>query len=244
MDSYSIEIRPPFSPPSEDARLVIFTDGYIHEEMPDVREHLVACSKYSSTHRVYLVSGLFVLDDRLYLCLFGRDGLPIFRQPALYLPATVRGRLISGDRVEVVHTELGNICLCVDEDVLHPQVFRAAALKGADLAICIQRADDPVEDSPERLMCTAWNAAQSNNIYVINHSASGSAVCCPAPLTRAGDGYLVRRTPDPTPTRDQTEQMVRFGLNMPRLDEIRNRFELMENINTQLVVRYSDELGR
>lgn len=60
-------------------------------------------------------------------------------------------------------------------------------------------------------------------------------VCCPAPVTRAGDGYLVRRT-DALP--------VRFALNMERLDEIRARFELMEQINPALVENYAAELGR
>ena len=51
----------------------------------------------------------------------------------------------------------------------------------------------------------------------------------------AGDGYLVRRT-DALP--------VRFALNMERLDEIRARFELMEQINPALVENYAAELGR
>lgn len=37
---------------------------------------------------------------------------------------------------------------------------------------------------------------------------------------------------------------VRFALNMERLDEIRARFELMEQINPALVENYAAELGR
>lgn len=57
----------------------------------------------------------------------------------------------------------------------------------------------------------------------------------PRPSPAPGDGYLVRRT-DALP--------VRFALNMERLDEIRARFELMEQINPALVENYAAELGR
>lgn len=110
-----------------------------------------------------------------------------------------------------MHTELGNLFLCVDADIYHPQVLRTAALKGADAVLSVQCLD-PAEETPERVLCTVWNAAQSNNVYVANFAAGGAVVCCPAPVTRAGDGYLVRRT-DALP--------VRFALNMERLDEIR-----------------------
>ena len=233
MELFPIEIRPPFQPPSEDAKLVLLADGGIHFDGADLRRHLSRCVRYAREHRVHLVSGLFVHEGNLCLCLLGPDGQALCRQPALHLSLPLRGALRPGERAEVVHTELGNLFLCVDADIYHPQVLRTAALKGADAVLSVQCLD-PAEETPERVLCTVWNAAQSNNVYVANFAAGGAVVCCPAPVTRAGDGYLVRRT-DALP--------VRFALNMERLDEIRARFELMEQINPALVENYAAELG-
>ena len=234
MELFPAELRPSFSPPSPDARLVLFADGDIRSELPEVGAYLSRCAQYAARHRVHLVTGLFIHDGNLCLCLLGPDGMPLCRQPAIQPPMPLRPSLRPGDRIEVVHTELGNLCLLVDADIFYPQVARAAALKGADVLLSIQHLD-PAEETPHRLLCSAWNAAQSNNLYVVNYSAGCATVCCPAPVTRARDGYLVRRT---------GTFPLRFGLNTDRLDEIREGFQLMESINTGLVQNYAAELGR
>ena len=103
-----------------------------------------------------------------------------------------------------MHTELGNLFLCVDADIYHPQALRTAALKRADAVLSVQCLD-PAQETPERVLCTVWNAATRNNVYVAIFAAGGAVVGCPAPVTRAGDGDLVRRT-DALP--------VRFALNI------------------------------
>ena len=124
--------------------------------------------------------------------------------------------------------------LCVDCDINDPRVLRAAALKGADVALSVQ-ALDPVQDAGERLLRTVWSGAQGNNLYVVNIAAGSAAVACPAGVTRAGDGYLIRQT---------SSFPVRFGLNMARLDEIRRGLRLLEQINPALIANYEAELGR
>ena len=170
MELFPIEIRPPFQPPSEDAKLVLLADGGIHFDGADLRRHLSRCVRYAREHRVHLVSGLFVHEGNLCLCLLGPDGQALCRQPALHLSLPLRGALRPGERAEVVHTELGNLFLCVDADIYHPQVLRTAALKGADAVLSVQCLD-PAEETPERVLCTVWNAAQSNNVYVANFAA-------------------------------------------------------------------------
>ncbi|MEM1484624.1 nitrilase-related carbon-nitrogen hydrolase [Oscillospiraceae bacterium PP1C4] len=234
MDSFITEVLSPFHAPSADARLVIFADETIHSLKPNLKEYLLRCAEYAKSHQVYLTTGLLVHNRNLCLCLLNPQGKIICRQPAVHLAMSLRSMLDPADELTVVHTELGNLYLCVDADIYHPQTVRAAALKGADAVISIQHID-PVDDTPERLMCSVWNAAQTNNIYVVNFSGNHCTVACPAPLTRSRDGYLVRQTPT-IPTR--------FGLNMARLDEIRRDFNIMETINTQLVQNYADELGR
>lgn len=235
MDSFYCEILPYFQSPSPDARLVFFCDEeIIHSSRLAVHKHLQLCSEYAQKHSLYLVSGLLEHNENLCLCLFGPDGRMLCRQPALHLSMAMAARIKPGDRMQVTHTQLGNLALCVDVDVFHPQCARAAALKGADLLLSVQHLD-PVDDTPERLMCSVWNAAQTNNLYVINLSGRSTTVTCPAPLTRHQDGYLVRRT-SCVPTR--------FALNVDRLDEVRAGFPLLERVNTQLMQGHAQELRR
>lgn len=235
MESFFCEVIAYFHhAPSPDARMVLFTDEEIHSRRLDVEKHLQLCAEYAAKFEVLVVSALTVHEKNLCLFLFGTDGKLLCRQPAIHLSMALRGQLEPASQVHVAHTALGNIALCVDVDTLHPQVARTAALKGADLLISIQYLD-PVDDTPERLMCSVWNIAQSNNLYVINLSGNSCTVTCPAPLTRAQDGYLVRRT-SVVPTR--------FGINLDRLDEVRAQFSLLENINGGLVRSHSDELKR
>ena len=84
-------------------------------------------------------------------------------------------------------------------------------------------------------MSSIWNAAQTNNYYVVGLMSSSCAVACPAPLTRNKDGYLVKRTHN---------LPLRFGLNLERLDDVRSHFQIVEGINNRLVQNYAEDLGR
>ena len=233
MNLFAAEIQPWLQPPSGDVQLVLFADEQLHLDEPDVKRHIAGCVKYARQYSVHLVSGLFALDGCLCLALFSPKGDPLCLQKAIHLALPLRHSLHTGERVEVVNTPLGNLCLCVDVDIFCPEVARTAALKGADILLSIQHLD-PVDDTHERLMSSVWNAAQSNNLYVVNYSVGGATVACPAPLTRARDGYQLRRVPG---------LPVRFGMNIDKLDEIRSNLQLMENINTTLIQNYSAELG-
>lgn len=96
MELFPIEIRPPFQPPSEDAKLVLLADGGIHFDGADLRRHLSRCVRYAREHRVHLVSGLFVHEGNLCLCLLGPDGQALCRQPALHLSLPLRARCARG----------------------------------------------------------------------------------------------------------------------------------------------------
>lgn len=223
-----------WEPPSEDTRLVLLTDDTVHTGRKDVGSHLLCCADYAKEHQVWLVSGLVVNQDNLCLVLFGPDGSALCRQPAIHLALPMKGTLKPADQVQVIHTKIGNLYLCVDADILHPETLRAAALKGADIVINIQHLD-PVDDTPQRLMSSIWNAAQTNNYYVVGLMSSSCAVACPAPLTRNKDGYLVKRTHN---------LPLRFGLNLERLDDVRSHFQIVEGINNRLVQNYAEDLGR
>lgn len=234
MENFFTEVVAYLQPPSSDARLVAFAGDEIRESKADVNKHMLQCAAYAKRHEVYLISGLVVHDNHLCLCLIGPTGELVCCQGANQLSMALRGRLTPAAKQQVVQTELGNLTLCVDTDIYYPQVLRAAALKGADVAVSVQHLE-PGEDSPSRLMASVWNAAQTNNLYVMNLSGNACTVTCPAPLTRNRDGYIVRRT-SLVPTR--------FGFNMRRLDEVRAGLPLLENLNTRLVQNYQEELKR
>lgn len=234
MENFFMEVVASLQPPSSDARLVAFADGTIREAKAEVHKHLEQCVAYAKRHQVYLVTGLIVHDGNLCLCLISPAGELVCRQAANQLSDTLRSRLAAGSVQHVIQTELCNLTLCVDADIYFPQVLRAASLKGADVAISIQRLD-PGEDTSARLMGSVWNASQTNNLYVMNLAANGCTVTCPSPLTRNRDGYLVRRT---------SVVPVRFGFNTRRLDEVRARFPLLESLNTRMVKNYEEQLKR
>ena len=234
MDLFAAEIQPPFQPPSNsEVQLVLFAEDGVHADLAETGEYLSRCAHYAIRHKLYLATGLFLYDSTLCICLLGPDGMPVLRQGSICPPAQGEGGQ-TADRVEVVPTRLGNLCLCVGEDILHPQVLRAAALKGADLVLAVQQLD-PAAETPCMRLFSAWDAAQTNNLYVIHYAAGKVSVCCPAGVTRAGDGWLVRPT-DGLP--------VHFGLNMARLDEVRQQFQLLEGLNPELAQHYAMELGR
>ncbi len=233
MDSFITEILPPFQAPSRDARLVLFADETIRRDRTEVARQLHQYTQYAAKYGVFLISGLLELDSNLCLCMFGPKGEPVLRQPALHLSLPLRTELTPASGIELARTELGSFYLCVDADILHPQTVRAAALKGADVVFSVQHID-PVDETPERIMGSVWNAAQTNNLYVVNLSGRSVTVCCPAPVTRAGDGYLVRHT---------GSAPCRFGLNLERLDQVREGFPVMERMNASLIQNYAEELG-
>lgn len=234
MENVVSEVVKPWEPPSSDTRLVLLADDTVHTGRSDVGSHLQTCADYAKEHKVWLVSGLIVNQDNLCLVLFGPDGSALCSQAAIHLALPMKGTLKPVNQVQVIHTKIGNIYLCVDADILHPQTLRAAALKGADIVISIQHLD-PVDDTPQRLMSSIWNAAQTNNYYVVGLMSASCAVACPAPLTRNKDGYLVKRTHN---------LPLRFGLNLERLDDVRSHFQIIECINNQLVQKYAKDLGR
>ena len=234
MESFITEILPPFQAPSRDARLVLFTDEAIRRDRAEVARQLHQYTQYTAKYGVYLISGLLELDGNLCLCMFGPKGEPVLRQPALHLSLPLRtAGLAAASEIELARTELGSFYLCVDTDILHPQTVRTAALKGADVVFSVQHID-PVTETSGRIMDSVWNAAQTNNLYVVNLSGGARTVCCPAPVTRAGDGYLVRHTGN---------SPCRFGLNLERLDQVREGFPVMERMNASLIQNYAEELG-
>lgn len=236
MDIVRAEITGALQPPVSKTDLVIFSDNdIIHSSKLAVYKHLQLCSEYAQSRRVFLVSCLFVKDHKLCLALFDDEGREICRQGALYLtPRWITQGIVPDDTVRVTPTKLGHIALSVDGDITRPQTARAAALKGADIIIC-SRQLDPAENTPELTMRTFWDGAQTNGLYLVGLTGTSAVVTCPAPLTRARDGFLIRRT---------STLPLCFGLNFDRLEQVRQRFAVIEQLNSDCAGKYQRELRR
>ena len=216
MEPLVVEILPLTRAPSSDAGLVLIEGATSLIADPEaVRRHLLTCASYAKKYTVCLLSGLFLLEDALCLCLFGPDGLPVDRQGALWGAMALQGRTQPGQEATILDTPFGRVFLCVDEDIRDQRVLRTAALKGAGLVLSV-RMMDVAEDTVEELYQTACR------------------VCCPAPLTRAQDGFLVRRETN----------IGRFILNFDRLDEVRQQLPLLDALNTEVFLHHQNELGR
>lgn len=231
MHPFSAQALTPFGAPDRDVQLVIFFGDQVIHLSP---EYLERCRTYAVSHKVFLVSELGLAQKSLCLYMFSPQGEIVCRQAALYPVMPFSGALEPGETVQITHTSLGNFCLCVDEDIHRPQVLRTAALKGADIAISMRRPGLNAESAPTRLLQTVWNGAQSNELYVVGLDTTGLTVCCPAAMTRAKDGWLLRQSPPP----------VRFGLNIGRLDTHRHHNGLAEYLPVQIVENHFDLLRR
>lgn len=234
MNPSLIELTGLLQPPAKDTVMVLFADDTLRGTKSDSHKHLQQCTAYAKQYKVYLVTGLFVHDENLCLCLIGPSGELLCRQGASQLSERLSAKLRPSLTQYVTQTPLGAIALCVDADIYFPQVLRTVARKGADIVISIQQVQEDIDPSV-RLKATVWNAAQTNNLYVVNLSANGCVVACPAAVTRNRDGYLVRRT---------SIVPIRFGLSLQKLAEVRARVPIMEALNTDLIKTHEEALGR
>lgn len=111
-------------------------------------------------------SSRFVVNNILYLCLFSPKGEVLGIQGATHRNLYNQAELSQYDKIEPIQTPIGNIFLCVDVDIYHPQVLRIARMKGAQIVIASQFIDS-YQLSRHMLTTGIWNAAQSNGVYVV-----------------------------------------------------------------------------
>ena len=183
-------ITPPFGKIKPLSDLVVFSDvkSYIPEW--DTPDYLNACRKYAMKNNVYLVPSRFVVNNILYLCLFSPKGEVLGIQGATHRNLYNQAELSQYDKIEPIQTPIGNIFLCVDVDIYHPQVLRIARMKGAQIVIASQFIDS-YQLSRHMLTTGTWNAAPSNGVSVVGCCNCFSAVAAPCCLTQDESGYLV-----------------------------------------------------
>lgn len=193
MSKFPICFCAPFSRPRRPAELVVFCDSRPFVLQQEVRGYLKGAMDYARAHSVYLVTERFVMQRRLCLCLISPDGKPLGIQKATHLNILYQDVMAADRTISLFDTAFGRLFLCVDVDVFYPEVMRAAALKGADIAICSQFIE-LYDFNLSRIMSGCWDMAQQNQLMVAAAVNQSACVCMPCPATADESGFVLPLT--------------------------------------------------
>lgn len=224
----------PFKRPPEGAQLVLLSQGKPAIPERQTRQYLSHAIQYAQQFGVYLLTGRFVLEHRLCLCLLSPEGKALALQKALHLNLLHSAQLLPETAVTVTDTPFGRVFLAVDVDIYHQEVLRAAALQGADLVLCSQHFDNG-DLSTQRLVLGGWSAAQQNAMAVITTYTGGSSIALPAPVTTERSGYML-------PPSDEYPRI--FQLDMQKLAIFRDRHNPLLYLPEGLVTQHTGLLAR
>ena len=178
MELFPIEIRPPFQPPSEDAKLVLLADGGI----PFLTARTCAatcrgaCAMPGSTASTSSGAAFSCTRGTSASACSGPTGRGrSAASPPCTSPSRCGARCARGSGPRSCTPSWETSSSASTRTSTTRRSSWTAALKGADAVLSVQCLD-PAEETPERVLCTVWNAAQSNNVYVANFAAGGAVV--------------------------------------------------------------------
>ena len=176
--------------PARGTGLTVLHADKPYMEEPLTPRYLIRCREYALTHGVYLIPSRFVLRGFLCLCLLSPKGELIGIQRATHLNLSMTEIRKRTSNIEVFDTGVGRIFLAVDTDIYHPELLRAAKRMGAQVVVSSQYIS-AFEYSSRHLLRGAYNAAQSNGLYVINTNGSTCSIAAPRQATPDQSGYLL-----------------------------------------------------
>ena len=223
-----------FEKPKALTDLVIFSDERPMLPSGDLASYLRYCSNYAREYQVYLVPHRFVINNQLTLCLFDPQGEIVGYQAALHRHMPSQNRLEQGDDINIMQTPIGNLFLCVDCDIYHPEILRLAKLKGADLIISSQYIA-PNDLKPRRITSGIWNAAQQQGVYVVGCSNVFCAVAAPWEICPDGSGFLIQ---------PEASSQLFCKLYFNKLERCTMGGNLASKLNEKLCQRYASLLGQ
>lgn len=190
MTELALSVAEPFSSPAWGSNFVVFTSeagAVIPETL--TKAYLNRACRYARHHAVHLVPERFMLLGYQCMCLIAPTGEVVGAQKGLYLNLANRiGK--RGTALEIFGTPFGEILLCVDADIYHPEISRFASDMGAKYIICSQYITK-AEYGSHLVVSGCWNASQLGRMYVIGVSGQFNCVCAPIPISLRGDGFIV-----------------------------------------------------
>ena len=180
----------PFTAPAaEDCTLVVFKNGesVVTPEYEEI--FITSCQKYAQKYHVYLATCLFTMEEYLCMALLSPEGEILGIQRATHLNLDDLQKYRVYDALEPVTTPIGKIFLCVDVDILRPEVLRTAIFEGCDFIISSQMF--PLQEfSEERILFGARSGAVTNRIPIIHVTPFSAALAVPPELTSDNSGFL------------------------------------------------------
>ena len=210
MNVLHLSIGEPFTSPAWGANFMVFSCAEGACILEDAAtDYLARACRYAEHHKVYLVPERFILKDYHSMCLISPEGTVIGAQKAVFRNLSGAKTKRSG-KINVLETEFGNIFLCVDVDIYHPEVPRIAKAMGASYLICSQFISEH-DYNAGMVTQGVWNASQCGGMFVVGVSNQYNCVCAPRRLTPNDDGFVVTpRLKMPIRADMRAEQLTRL----------------------------------
>jgi len=235
MNSLTAAIADPDLGQEPAARLIVFPGANAAtvraREVETLHARAAATARRSAA---YVVPGLYLKNERLWLSLVAPDGALVLEQPATHLNRTWAGDLTRGDEITPAETPFGRLALIPDVDVYKGEVLRIAALQGAEIAVSVQ-VIRPEDYSGEMVLAGAWQQAQQNCLYIVSTSGRHACLVGPCEASPDGSGFLTRPG-DPLPQRAEFSAEKRLAAY--------RSFPVFQSLNPRLYRNHLDELCR
>lgn len=211
-----------------EAKLVAFPEGYPGPYSGPVNYSPVnSLSKLAREHGVFISAG-YVKDagnDNYFIIhtLIDDGGQQLFEYHRVQLtPKAVNDVLLNGkvaipgDKLEVVHTKLGNIGMIICSEIYSTELSRILALKGAD--IILAPVGGMIYELSNTWKTVAWTRAIENLVYtIINQNLYGME-----------DGIAQISGPENILGELRTEGILYADLDLQRLSWLRSHDESLD----------------
>ena len=201
----------------------------------------------AATHRLYIVAGIAERDGpALYnaAVVLGPDGF-VGRYRKNHLWAAENLFFEPGNLgVPVFHTAIGRVAVAICYDIWFPEIFRLAALQGADL-LCVPTNWVPMPEQPGSLPVMAnilaMGGAHANSMFVAAADRVGTERSQPF----LGRSLIVSHTGWPVagPASADREEMVLAEINLSDARRKRNWNEFNQVLRDRRTDLYAEMLG-
>ena len=206
-----------------------------------------AWSEAAARHNMHIVAGIAESDHRaLYnaAVVIGPEGvIGTYRKNHLW--ATENLYFEPGNLgVPVFHTEIGRIAAAVCYDIWFPEVFRMAALQGADI-LCVPTNWVPMPEQPEKLPkmsnILAMAGAHTSSMFVAAADRVGTERGQPF----IGNSLVVNYTGWPLagPASEDREEMLIADANLSDARRKRNWNDFNQVLRDRRIDLYAEDLG-
>ncbi len=218
----------------------------LSEEIPD-GPTCRAWAKAAARHKLHLVAGIAERDGRAVYnaaVVIGPQGyIGTYRKNHLWAAENLffePGNL----GVPVFHSDIGRIAVAVCYDIWFPEVFRLAALQGADI-LCVPTNWVPMPEQPEQLPkmsnILAMAGAHANSMFVAAADRIGTERGQPF----IGSSLLVSHTGWPLagPASEDCEEILIAEVNLSDARRKRNWNDFNQVLRDRRIDVYSETLG-